>query len=94
MIIKFGEIDKCLRCGTDKITISHPVIVCNCCKCIMVTDNRYYGQIKFIKFHSGNHHVMVDLIDNMTYVNGDPLINSVLPFDVTEDKIITYLVFS
>jgi len=94
MIIKFGEIDKCLRYGTDKITMSHPIIVCNHCKCIMGADSMHYGRMKFVKFHSGNHHVMMDLIENTTYVNGDPLINSILPFDITEDKILTYLVFS
>jgi hypothetical protein len=95
--MKYVSIDYCLRCQSNKIFKEYPIVQCRDCKAIISIENNRQDQldeIRSIKFHTSFCHVCIMCLDDKTYVDGRLAINLSLPFDVSEDKLKTYLTFS
>ena len=93
--MKFDEIKLCLRCNTENILCAYPIVKCQDCGTIMATDGASHSnKLLLIKFDVGSYHVGIYPKSGKTYINGLTMLDVILPFDVTEDKVKSYLLFS
>lgn len=86
-VIDGMTIDCCKRCLQSRFFVGYPVIVCQNCKAIISASNG----ILTITFQVGDYRVRI--CNDRSYIN-DVEIKQILPFDITEYKLKTYLLFS
>jgi len=88
------KVESCLRCHGENILPSFPVIFCKDCGTIMSFENNGPKDgLKCVKFHTKSCQVRIMCLEDKTFINELEL-GVALPFDVSDEKLHTYLVFS
>jgi hypothetical protein len=95
LLIGHNKVNACLRCHGTNILAAFPVICCKDCSAIMSFETNGLPKegLKCVKFPTKSCYVTIMCLENKTYVDEYQL-NIALPFDISDEKLKTYLIFS